>query len=370
MCRRAGGYTGWVLVNGRISMNKYLLSFVCCWGAVVQAATLSQLYPNDVGIKTAPGVLFSSDFENDLSGWSNVSWADPGLSNQAELMKVINSAADAKGGSRYLQSKVTKTQLNTNGGDYQYISAQVQHRLASPSDVIYVRFYARYLGQTETPHHWIRIGAGNNPGGLANSVPGGDSHFWFDLDPDDSGFLKFYVYWHEMKSGRCENGTAIPGCAGDQGYTYYYGNTFNPANQSAFPRDQWFCIEYMAKANTPNMNDGELVLWKNDQLVGEYKTGAPVGHWRRDAFLTFGPWFNPGTFGSYPFEGFNFRTSTAVKFTYLSVDAYYQRDTTTNSNAPEAQQIDYDDFVVATQRIGCKVSSSQPKPPVSPVVVE
>jgi hypothetical protein len=351
-------------------MTRLPLFLICFFSAISQSATLSEIHPNDVGMNNDPNVLFSSDFENDLSGWSNVSWADPGLSNQSELMTIVNSAADAKGGSKYLQSKVTKTQLNINGGDYQYISAQVQHKLAAPSDIIYVRFYARYVGQTETPHHWIRIGAGNNAGGLANNVPNGNTNFWFDLDPDDSGFFKFYVYWHQMKSGRCEDGTAIPGCAGDQGFTYYYGNTFDPANQTAFPRDEWFCIEYMAKANTLNANDGELALWKNDQLVGEYKTGTPVGHWRRSSFLTYGQWFNPGVFGSYPFEGFNFRTSTNVKFTYLSVDAYYQRDTTNNTNAPEAQRIDYDDVVVATQRIGCKISASPPKPPAEPKIVE
>jgi hypothetical protein len=37
-----------------------------------------------------------------------------------------------------------------------------------------------------------------------------------------------------MRSGRCNDGSATPGCAGDQGTTYYYGNNFNPAGQTAF----------------------------------------------------------------------------------------------------------------------------------------
>ena len=349
-------------------MNKILFLVILLSG-MLQAATLSEIYKGDKGITSDSRVLFASDFENDLAGWSNYSWADPGLGSTNELMTVINSATGAYGGSKYLQSKVTKTQLNANGGDYQYISAQVQHKLATQTDIIFIRFYARYQGQTETPHHWVRLAAGNNAGGAANKVPDGNSLFWFDLDPDDSGFLKFYVYWYQMKSGRCENGTAIPGCPGDQGYTYYYGNTFNPANQQAFPRDQWFCIEYMAKANTLGNSDGELALWKNDQLVGEYKTGTPTGHWRRDSFLTHGQWFNPAVYGNYPFEGFNFRSSNNVKFSYFTLDAYYQRDTTTNSNAPEAQVIDYDDLVIATERIGCKVSDNRPKPPTNPELI-
>lgn len=325
-----------------------------------QGATLSETYKNDIDINKDANVLFSSGFENDLAGWSNVSWADPGIATKSELMQIINSPTTANGGNKFLESKVTKTQLKVNGGSYQYISAQVQHKLATPADTIYVRFYTRYVGLTETPHHWIRVGAGNNSGGQANTVPNGNSSFWFDLDIDDSDNFNFYAYWYKMKSGRCENGTTVAGCAGDQGYTYHYGNTFKPAGQSPFARDKWICVEFMAKANTVGANDGELTLWKDDKLVGEYKTGTPVGHWRRDSFLTFGQWFNPTTFGSYPFEGFNFRSSAAVKFSYLSVDAYYQRDTTNKTNAPEAQTIDYDDFVIATQRIGCKVPLVSP----------
>lgn len=346
-----------------------LLKFVFLWlplfiTPAVNAATLSETYKNDVGISTDSKVLFSSGFESDLTGWSNLSWADPSLSDKSELMKVINSATTANGGNKFLESKVTKTQLKTNGGTYQYISAQVQHKLAAPSDVIYVRFYTRYVGLTETPHHWIRVGAGNSAGGQANTVPGGSASFWFDVDIDDSDNFNFYAYWYKMKSGRCENGTAVAGCAGDQGWTYYYGNTFKPAGQTSFPRDKWFCVEFMAKANTVGQNDGELALWRDDKLIGEYKTGTPIGHWRRDAFLTFGQWYNPATFGTTPFEGFNFRSAATVKFSYLSVDAYYQRDTTTSTTSPEAQTIDYDDFVVANTRIGCKVPAiSQPNPP-------
>ena len=72
----------------------------------------------------------------------------------------------------------------------------------------------------------------------------------FRLLPFLLGLFGFYAYWHKMRSGRCNDGTAVPGCAGDQGTTYYYGNNFVPAGQAAFPRDAWFCVELMAKANT------------------------------------------------------------------------------------------------------------------------
>ena len=169
------------------------LSILFSLSSVVMSATLSESYRNDVGINTDPNVLFSSDFESDLTGWSNISWADPTLTDKSELMKVITSATSANGGNKFLESKVTKTQLKVNGGSSQYISAQVQHKLAAPTDIIYVRFYTRFVGLTEMPHHWIRLGAGNSAGGQANTVPNGNASFWFDLDIDDSDNFNFYA---------------------------------------------------------------------------------------------------------------------------------------------------------------------------------
>jgi hypothetical protein len=87
----------------------------------------------------------------------------------------------------------------------------------------------------------------------------------------------FYVYWYKMRSGRCNDGSATPGCAGDQGTTYSYGNNFSPAGQTPFPRDIWLCVEIHAKANTVGASDGELALWVNDVLVGEVAEHSEAG---------------------------------------------------------------------------------------------
>ena len=59
-------------------MNKFLFLVILLSG-MSQAATLSETYKGDIGIANDSRVLFASDFENDLAGWSNYSWADPGL---------------------------------------------------------------------------------------------------------------------------------------------------------------------------------------------------------------------------------------------------------------------------------------------------
>jgi hypothetical protein len=315
-------------------------------------SNLSQKYPGDQNIESDPAVIFHSDFEQDLTGWSD-------YTNDPSRIAVLTDATLAHGGSKYLRAQVTKTQLKSSLGPY--VDAMAQYRFSQRTDVVYWRFYTRFVGQSAPPHHWVRTGAGNatyDSDGLANTVPPGDQGFWFDLDAHDDGQFSFYAYWYKMRSGRCNDGTATPGCAGDQGTTYYYGNNFDPAGQSAFPRDQWICLEIMAKANTVGQSDGALALWMDDTLVGEYMPGTPRGRWLRDNFYSWGPYF----IDQQGFDGFDFRSSTDVGFKKITLDNYYelgsltQRETNLGITFPEAEIILYDDVVVATQRIGCKTN--------------
>lgn len=309
-------------------------------------ATISAQYPGDQGIAGDPRVLFHSDFEQGLAGWTRHT-EDP------SQLDVLTDPALARGGSRYLRAQVTRTQL----AEDQYISANAQFDFPRRVPELYFRFYARFVGESALPHHWVRVAAGDESyasDGLANTVPPGDRGFWFDLDANRrERIFNFYVYWYRMRSGRCNDGSATPGCEGDQGTTYYYGNNFTPAGQQPFARDRWLCLEIMGKANTVGESDGELALYLDDALVGEYKPGAPRGRWLRDNFYSFGQYFQD----EQAFEGFDFRSSGDVLWKRVTLDAYYQRDTldelAMDVEVPEAQVILYDDVVVATERIGC-----------------
>ena len=298
-------------------------------------------YPGDQGIAGDPRVLFHSDFENGFAGWTR-------YTKNTDQIAILTDAASANSGSGFLRAQVTRTQLASD----QYISANAQVDFPRRVPELYWRFYARFVGQTATPHHWVRVAAGTpdfDSDGLANTVPAGDKGFWFDLDAHSDGLFNFYVYWYKMRSGRCNDGSATPGCAGDQGTTYYYGNNFSPAGQTPFPRDTWLCMEIHAKANTIGASDGELALWIDDVLVGEYRPGSPRGRWLRDNFFTWGQYYQDAQ----AFEGFDFRSSADVLFKRVTLDAYYERGTLP-TDAPEAQVILYDDVVVATSRIGCR----------------
>lgn len=320
-------------------------------GSTGPGVGLSSRYPGDDGIGADPAVLFHSGFEDGMAGWS-------GYTQDPTLMQVEQDPALAHAGARYLRASVSRTQLEADP----YISSHAQYRFDRRVPVAFWRFYARFVGDSAVPHHWVRVGAGT-PGydsdGLAGVVPPGDQGFWFDLDAKTDGRFAFYVYWHEMRSWECNDGTTDPGCAGYNGpsQTPYWGNNFDPAGQAPFPRDAWFCLEIRAKANTPGQHDGELTLWMNDVLVGEYREGSPRGRWLRDSFFTHGPYYAD----EQAFEGFDFRTSEDVLLKKVTLDAYYEKGTLDRMAAdgvpvPEDQVTLYDDVVVATERIGCRVA--------------
>ena len=330
-------------------------------GGVSSAATtttsatgsLSDRYSDEASLVTDPSVLFHDDFEQ---GWGR--WDDP--TKDTQYLFIENTSGLAHGGSRYLRSTVTEAELAAQ----QYISSSPRVLFPKRVDTIYWRFFARFKGISPTPHHWVRMSAGTpsySSSGLANTVPPGDQGFWFDFDADIDDVFNFYVYWYKMRSGRCNDGSATPGCAGDQGTTYYYGNNFQPPNQQPIVRDSWFCIEIMAKANSVGTSDGALAFAINGTTIGDYRRGYPDGTWLRDSFHTGGCTFSACT-APVPFEGFDFRSSADVQFKELFMDAYYERDTTANKRAEleakgltvlSEQTIYYDDIVVATQPIGC-----------------
>ena len=316
-------------------------------------STLSEAYPGDEGIAEDPAVLFHDDFEQ---GWGR--WDRP--DSDGDYLTMQQDASVAHAGEGYLRSTVTTQDLE----EQQYISSSSSVSFERV-DTVYWRFYARFPNVAPNPHHWVRVSAGNeswNSSGLANTVPGGDEGFWFDFDINNDNIFNFYVYWHDMRSGRCNDGSTEPGCEGDQGTTYHYGNVFRPADQEPYPRDEWVCIEMRARANTPGQYNGELAYWIDDELVGDFRPGYPEGTWLRDQFHPGGCDWSACT-APEPFEGFNFRTSDDVGFKRVVLDAYYERGSAQRKrnklrerglDVSDEQTIYYDDVVVATERIGCR----------------
>ena len=127
---------------------------------------ISAQYPRDVGIAADPRVLFASDFENGLTGWTR-------YTNNTDHITVLTDATLAHAGTRFLRAQVTRTQLAANAN----ISANAQYDFATRVPEVYWRFHTRFVGQTASPHHWVRVAAGTpsyQSDGLANTVPPGN----------------------------------------------------------------------------------------------------------------------------------------------------------------------------------------------------
>ncbi|MCU0677622.1 MAG: hypothetical protein MUE69_33180 [Myxococcota bacterium] len=315
---------------------------------------LRDRYPGDEGLADDPAVLFHDDFE---SGWGR--WDAP----TADTAHLFLETGGAHAGERFLRATVTHDQLLED----EYISASPRVAFPRRVDEMYWRLHVRFVGVAPNPHHWIRVAAGTEAfrsSGLANTVPDGDEGFWFDFDANLDDSFQFYAYWHAMRSGRCNDGSATPGCAGDQGTTYYYGNVFRPAaEQNRFERDAWTCVELAARANTVGESDGALSAWIDDRPIGEFGPGTPIGTWLRSTFHPGGCEFSACT-EPVPFEGFEFRTSDDVRFKEIFLDAYYERGSWEDRrdrmrelglDPGEESTIHYDDVVVATERIGCRL---------------
>lgn len=323
----------------------------------IPAKTLSDIHPEDKNIGSSPKVLLHEDFEN---GWEK--WKSP--SSNTQFLFIENTDNVAHTGHNFLRSTVTAKDLKADP----YISAKSRYIFDTPADSIYWRFYTRFNLYSPTPHHWVKLAATNGTfdvRGKAGIKPDGDEAVWLDIDINNNDLFSFFVYWHNMRSGRCNDGSTTPGCDGDQGKTYYYGNKFKPAGQTPMQRDEWFCIEIHAKLNDIGEDNGELSLWVNNKLVGNYKKGTPTGAWFRSRFHSDGCKFNSCPEPS-PFDGFNFRTSENVKFREIYMDAYYQLDTFNRKKnklekmgkkVSENLTIFYDDIIVATERIGCMSST-------------
>src|SRR6185295_6063861 len=68
------------------------------------AGFISTQYPRDVGIASDARVLFASDFENGLTGWTR-------YTNNTDRIAVVTDATLAHAGSKYLRAQVTRAQL-------------------------------------------------------------------------------------------------------------------------------------------------------------------------------------------------------------------------------------------------------------------
>ncbi len=294
-------------------------------------------YPHDINIATDPDVIFASGFEGGFRGWTKYN---------NKISVIVRNKEIVNSGSACLQTTATR------GKD---TGADVVFTFPKPVDQVYLRFYTKFHKDTIMPHHFVKIRAKNinwrGYGRGAGYRPDGDKAFWTGIEPSKNKTWHFYTYWYKMHSFENPDGTT--NTPPDGNGTSFYGNSFNPTGQTPFNRDEWICVEAMMKANTVGKNDGEKAFWINGKKIGHWRTGEPMGSWIRDKFTTADNVFNKNP---KPFEGFDFRSSDAVKIYRIDLQWYVSQKVAEKSET-DKNIVYFDDVVVATEYIGPRVET-------------
>ncbi|HEX8793954.1 MAG TPA: hypothetical protein VF765_23595 [Polyangiaceae bacterium] len=301
-------------------------------------ATLSAMYPGDVGIGNDPRVVWWEGFdEGSLSAFA------------ARYDQVDNQAGMALLADIPPKSIGTKSlSLTTSGSGAN--ATDFYKSFSAGYDEWFVRWYAKYQTGSVTWHHTGVWFGGYDPAlrwpdPQAGLKPSGNDRISYAIEPvfGTPGAMRFdtYDYWMNMHSWM-----AMP-----SGSTAYYGNAV--VNQNAFLVDEgtWVCLEMHVKLNTdPSSDKGSVLeIWKNDAPVVSYTDSGPDGYWIRDKFCT--PAADGTECTAYP-AAFNTvldlqaRTTTSLKLNYFWPQNYI-------TTAGVTGTVQFGDMVVATTRVGC-----------------
>ena len=277
-----------------------------------QPAGIAERYPNDVGIGTDTAVLLHEDFEApqlDRRRW-------PDISNKAGALKLVRDVDHVHGGEQALQITAT---LGVNTGGHLF------RRFEQGAEKMHARFCVKFAKDCDYIHHFVHVAAELPavawPTGRAGELPAGDRKFTVGIEPwgrwgryPPPGGWHFYCYWWKMK-------------ASPDGK--YWGNDFAPKAYAVPQRDQWYCVEFMAKCNTPGKDDGEAGLWIDGSRLAYH-------------------------------ANINWRSSEKLKLNAFWLMLYVTEQSTKN----KVNTVWFDDVVVATEYIGLPV---KPKPTATTV---
>ena len=264
---------------------------------------LAARFPGDAGLKAHADVIFADDFETGALG---AGWDETG--NKSGKVLQFAPGDDAVGlGQRCLRVEAHLGK-DTGGGLTKWFES---------ADTLFIRFYTKFDQGCDYVHHFVtlRANTGLRGGdkwsgfGGAGLKPEGSDRFSTAIEPWGNwgrfpapGRWNFYSYWHEMEPSKDEK---------------YWGNSYGVPTAPVIPHDQWICVEFMLKHNTPGQPDGEQAFWVD---------GALQGHWK----------------------GFNWRKTASIKANALTLETYITDRWTKNP----VNVVSFDNVVVARHYIG------------------
>ncbi len=279
-------------------------------------AQISSLHPHDTGIQNHPLVLFAEMFEqSSIPTMTSANWN--AISSVTSNILFDASVPPGSLGTQSLRLKTIETGTTSNEPDEDtYIYKKLNSNI---NDSVFVRFYIKYDNATCFHHSGVWMGGknppSNTPGNQAGVAPLGNQAFHVGAEVRgavNSGSVStatfgFYNYWMNMHaSSQTNTATSQP---------YYWGNEFfNSTSNDDLNTSNWNCIEVMVKLNNPvTAYNGELALWVNGIKISHYGYQFPNGTWNYSQFTE-----GAGT----PFEGYQWRNSSALGFNYLWLKNY------------------------------------------------
>jgi hypothetical protein len=240
---------------------------------------LAARHPDDVGIAKNPAVLFHEDFEaeNWREKWDNIY-------HNANI-RITDELANRHGGKKALEFTVPKQQAE--------VSNELVKQFKSGQDVLFLRYYSKF------EKGFDQVGSSHNGGYLAAIAPGipyatpgvradGRNKFvasfenWRgETETTSPGDLNIYCYHPEQRSKYGDHffpsGKVLPFSS----RPHPFGSHF-VARTDIIPKlDQWYCFEFMLKANTVGQRDGRIACWLDGKLIADF----PNLRLREDAAL-------------------------------------------------------------------------------------
>ncbi len=291
-------------------------------------AGIAAKYLGDAGIAGDPSVLFVESFDSPSLDAVFERWED--VRNRGGMSFSPDTPEGSADGKSLLMTHV-------GGKD---TGGQLYRRLLPGYDRVFARFYVKFDKDCARIHHFGTALGGFNPStpwpqGGAGARPDGAKRFTSGVEPyGDSWRWDFYTYWQGMRV---------------HGGGKYWGAPFLAGGEKPqAARGEWVCVEMLLKMNEPiDAHNGEQAFWINGklfrrggQIVGRAGPGFPKGRWT-------GGWWAPDPNSDSAFEGFQWRTDSALNINYLWTYLYI-----TGAPKGHVSRVWFDNIVVSTEYIG------------------
>ncbi len=241
-------------------------------GSASAGTGISSMFPGDVGIEAHPDVIFADGFEtyaqpSDLNeNWDAV--------YQMQELRLATEPGNVYFGAQALEFTVPQQSAE--------LSNATDKILTQERDALHLRYYSRFQPPYDvvgSSHNGSMISAQYFSNGMATpGVPAdGTNKFLVNLEhwrPDSAtpspGHLNVYVYHPEQRSDYGDHffptGVVLP----NSSLPFDFGPTFVPRPDVLPVLDQWYCYEYMVRANTPGSYDGQITIWVDGALVADF----------------------------------------------------------------------------------------------------